>query len=78
MSDAKKTEATKNEKAGVVCPCIKCGENSVALDLDGSENFRCTSCDEEFLREDVEQYIAGCRAWAKMLKWLDSYPTDAE
>jgi len=42
--------------------------------MDGTEQFRCLSCNEEFTREDVQTAIDGMKDWEKLLAWLDAYP----
>lgn len=76
---SKSNEAAKAEPVKIAVPCIKCFGESVSVDLDGLEQFRCVGCQEEFTRDDVQQVIDAAKPWARMLKWLDSYPTeDAE
>lgn len=57
------------------CICCRDEDAVVSLYLDGAgETFKCTSCEEEFTREDVDAFVAGAARWAKLLKWVDAMP----
>lgn len=60
--------------------CILCRDVDavVCLDLDGSEQFRCQSCEGEFTRDDVDAAIEGAKKWVKLLAWCDAYPQEEE
>lgn len=60
--------------------CILCRDVDavVCVDMDGTEQFRCQSCEGEFTREDVEAAIDGARKWKKLLAWCDQYPAEDE
>jgi hypothetical protein len=59
-----------------MCVCIKCQDPDacVSLDLDGSDNFRCLACEEEFTVADVEAWLESTDAWRKMLTWVRACP----
>jgi hypothetical protein len=53
-------------------PCPRCGdETTISVDLDDLAQFRCTGCDGEWQRPEVEALIA---AWTPVLRWLDLAP----
>ena len=53
-------------------PCIKCGNDCcVRLDLDDCDRFNCTSCDEEYTRDEVSMTLA---KWRAVLEWIDTLP----
>jgi hypothetical protein len=56
--------------------CIVCRDADavVCMDLDGTDVFRCLSCEEEFSRDDVQKVVDGAKVWAKLLAWADQYP----
>lgn len=56
------------------CICCRDADAVVSVDMDGTEQFRCTGCNEEFTREDIQAAIDGMKDWAKLLAWLDKYP----
>lgn len=61
--------------------CIKCWnpEARVDMHLDGSGRFQCTECDEVFDAAEVNACLAAMqKGWAKLIKWAEAYPTDAE
>jgi hypothetical protein len=59
--------------------CIKCwAEDSlVKLHLDGSNDFECEACDETYTCDDVRATIEAAKQWEKLLKWVESAPTEA-
>lgn len=54
-----------------VC-CLKCGApNTVALDLDYLETFRCLDCSEEWSAKDVRELVG---KWSAILSWIEMAP----
>jgi transcription elongation factor Elf1 len=54
-------------------PCPKCGQNSqsIRVDLDDTSTFTCTSCDESFPADEVEEMIA---KWQAVIAWVRLAP----
>lgn len=53
-------------------PCPFCGEEGpIFLDLSEVDGFKCSSCDREFSRTDLEEILA---KWRKVLDWIDTAP----
>ena len=53
------------------CPC--CGaQATVTVYMNDLASFHCTECDEDFDREQVEDFI---RSWQRVLSWIDSAPS---
>lgn len=61
--------------------CVECWNPDalVMLDMDGSGNFRCDTCEAEFTCEDVRAKLEAMQAgWSKLLTWAESYPAERE
>jgi hypothetical protein len=68
---AKSAPETGDRSFGLL-PCPRCGEETtISVDLDDLTQFRCTGCDGEWQRPEVEALIA---AWTPVLRWLDLAP----
>lgn len=52
------------------CPCLKCGENAVGVNLADAEFF-CGECSESFGMAEVEDMVNG---WLRVLPWLRMHP----
>ena len=58
---------------GIKVKCICCGEeDSVFVNVADVDSFRCTSCDNEFTREEVQTMMD---AWKRLFTFLDKFPT---
>lgn len=61
--------------------CIKCmnPDALVSMDLDGTCQFRCGECEEEFGCDEVREALEAMqKGWAKLLAWADAYPQEEE
>jgi hypothetical protein len=61
--------------------CIKCWNPDalVTMDLDGTKQFRCTECEEEFECKEVRETLEAMKAgWEKLIGWAESYPGEAK
>lgn len=61
--------------------CIKCWDKDavVMMDLDGSKQFHCGSCDEDFTCQEVKDTLDAMKqGWSKLITWAESYPQEEE
>lgn len=60
--------------------CIECKEPSavVCVDVSGGNvgRFQCCECEAQFYPSDVKEMIEAAKGWAKVLAWLESFPTE--
>lgn len=59
---------------GRCLPCPRCGElANVQLDLADLDTCCCRECDAEFTVAEVRALVA---AWAPVVRWIDTFPSE--
>jgi uncharacterized protein (DUF983 family) len=68
---ASETKVTR----GFSCPCPKCGDDTVTVQLADVSQLHCTGCEEDLDLDDIRALVEG---WGRVLAWLDTAPVYGE